>query len=78
MNIPWSTLEIRWGCSPIAPPFPPPMLAYNISYLQHVHATLLQHVHTTLLQHVHTTLLQHVHTTTWYLELHHIFILVLA
>ena len=21
----WSTLEIRWGCSPIAPPFPPPM-----------------------------------------------------
>ena len=21
----WSTLKIRWGCSPIAPPFPPPM-----------------------------------------------------
>ena len=22
----WSILKIRWGCNPIAPPFPPPML----------------------------------------------------
>ena len=31
MKILWSTLKIRWGCSPIASPFPPPMtsLYYN-------------------------------------------------
>ena len=25
----WSTHKIRWGCSPIAPPFLPPMLVNN-------------------------------------------------
>ena len=27
----WSTFKIRWGCSPIASPFPPPMLGRHFS-----------------------------------------------
>ena len=25
IKIPWNILKMRWGCSPIAPPLPPPM-----------------------------------------------------